>query len=274
MFCLFFNSFIYLFNKDRNFFYFNYFLIKNYNLLFYYFLFNNNNINNKKLLLNKTVNFSKKNFKYKNYFFLYLTKYINFFLVKEVYYQHNSFINSMRLGNNVYFSFNTFFLKFFKSFYNMFYYLVFNNYNYLILDCEYKFVFPLYNYIFEKKDLVIYKDFFFLKPKVFTYKQWLYFYSHFLKTHNVSLLIIFDYLYYFNYLSDLNKIDIAISSIVPINYTDFFIDYPLYASDINFSFNKLLFYSIISQITFLAISNKNLQLKLKYLLIFYKFAKI
>lgn len=86
------------------------------------------------------------------------------------------------------------------------------------------------------------------------------------------MLIIFDYLYYFNYLSDLNKIDVAVSSIVPINYTDSFIDYPIYISNSDFKFNKLLFYTIISQITFLAISNKNLQFKLRYLTIFYKFS--
>lgn len=87
------------------------------------------------------------------------------------------------------------------------------------------------------------------------------------------MLFISDYNYYVNFYNSLIEFDCSISAIVPYNYSDSFIDYPLYSNVIN-SLIKIIYFSVLSQIYFYSFNNFNIFLKYQYLNNFYKHLKI
>lgn len=90
---------------------------------------------------------------------IYLNNYLFFFKLDN--FNHNIYSN-----NNLYrvFFFNKNFISFFFDF-------NFYKKNFLILDVNYSYIYPLYKYIYGKNTLSLYKNYFFFKPIFFTQKS-------------------------------------------------------------------------------------------------------
>lgn len=249
-----------------NFFYlnnFNFFLVKN-NLKFNFFNFNLNppiklNVSLKKKLLNNNILI--------NYF-----KYFN-----KIILLHNNSIKNNQLQilysykkSNFYF-FNNYNFYFFKKIFNLLLELNLNNFNYLILDSSYKNIFPLYNYIFNFNNLLVYKNFFFIKSSFFTYTNWSFFWLNFLKKFKISFIFIFDYFYFFKFFQTMKNANLPIGSFLPINIINGFIDYPIYFYNF-LSIEKLIVLNMFSKVFFISLNFKNYNNKLKYLNLFYNFS--
>lgn len=182
----------------------------------------------------------------------------------------NKFI---KINNNDIFLIYTYNLNVNKNFINFFFNYCFKKNNFLVLDNNYLIIYPLYKFIYGFKNVSLYKNFFFIKPVNFTFKNWTYFFSKFCFYNNVNLLFIFDYNYYSNFYKTIINFDPCVSALVPMNYSDEYIDYPLYTPFINF-YSKLVYLSFITQIYFLSYNNCNFYYKQQYLLLFYRFSNL
>lgn len=106
----------------------------------------------------------KNNFlKNKNYFNIKLSIYLNNY---TSIFNKNFLFSKLFINSNIYYTyiFNKNFISFFFDF-NL------KKKNFLILDNNYSYVYPLYKYIFGLNTLFLYKNFFFLKPIFFTRKN-------------------------------------------------------------------------------------------------------
>lgn len=118
-----------------------------------------NNINDN--ISNKNNFFKNKN----NLFNLKISIYLNSY--SQTFYKKRIFKNPFILTNlNLYFIY-----IFNKNFVSFFFNFNFEKKNFLILDTNYSYIFPLYKYIFGVNTLHFYKNFFFLKPIYFTHKN-------------------------------------------------------------------------------------------------------
>lgn len=109
-------------------------------------------------------NVYKNNFlKNKNYFNIKLSIYLNNYIFN---FNKNFLFSKLFINSNTYYiyTFNKNFISFFFDF-NL------KKKNFLILDNNYSYVYPLYKYIFGLNTLSLYKNFFFLKPIFFTRKN-------------------------------------------------------------------------------------------------------
>lgn len=175
---------------------------------------------------------------------------------------------------NIHINYNIYYIYFFnKNFISFFFDFNLKKKNFLILDSGYSHIYPLYKYIFGLNTLSLYKNFFFLKPVFFTRKNWSYFFFKFCKYNKINLLFIADFDYFINFYKSLLEFDCSISAIVPYNYSDSFIDYPLYSNVIN-NLIKITYFSILSQIFFYSLNNINMYLKYIYLNSFYKYSNV
>jgi hypothetical protein len=254
-----------------------FFFLKNFNdLYFFYNFYNKINFNllasvpiktkflNKNLIIFQ-INFNKNNFKKKQIINYKLNRYFLSFYTYSSYNNHNIKKNWHNIIYNLplIYTFN-------NSFINFFYNYCFKKKNFIILNDDYHAIYPLYKFMFGINFLHIYKNFFFLKPINFTFKNWLYFFSKFCKYNNVCLMFVFDYDYYINFYKNIKEVDLSVSAIVPFSYIDDYIDYPLYSYDVDV-FVKLIYSSYIFQIYSLAYNSYNLYNQYKYIQIFYKF---
>jgi hypothetical protein len=69
----------------------------------------------------------------------------------------------------------------------------------------------------------------------------------------------------------MSDFDCSISAITPYNYTDDFIDYPLYTPIIN-NLVKLVYFSVLSQIYFNSYNYINYFFKINYINYFFKYS--
>ena len=105
--------------------------------------------------------------------------------------------------------------------------------------------------------LNIYKNFFFIDPKNFILKSWLFFFIKFCEFNRISLLFIFDYTHYINFYKNISDSDLSVSAIIPYFYTNDYIDYPLYSYSTT-NLIKVVYSSYIFQIHSLAFNNLSL----------------
>lgn len=229
------------------------------------------------------------NFKIKNLFFCNKTidndyilynNYKSIFLKKKHFYNLklsiylNNYLFFFKLNNfnqNIYFNTNLYRIFYFnKNFVSFFFEFNFYKKNFLILDVNYSYIYPLYKYIYGKNTLSLYKNYFFFKPIFFTQKSWSYFFLKFCYFNNIKLLFISDFDYFSNFYKNFLSFDCSTSAIISFNYKNDFIDYPLYTNNLN-NLVKLVYFSVISQIFFFSYNNLNNFYKYKYLNIFYKF---
>ena len=163
--------------------------------------------------------------------------------------------------------------NFFKKsliFFNFFYNYCFNKNNFIVLDNDYSSIYPIYRSIYGYNFLSLYKTFFFIEPKYFILKNWLFFLFQFCKFNKINLIFIFEYNYYINFYKNIAESNMSVSAIVPHSYIDDYIDYPLYSFNINI-LTKILYSSYILYIYTTAFNYKNFINQYKYILYFYKY---
>lgn len=242
--------------------YFNYYLILKFN--------SNFKINkltfNKKIESHNIKNLFKQNLmlKYFKYFNTVVLLNNGLKRLKQLnfYYSHNK---------NNFFYFNSYNFFYFKKLINLIFQINKENYNFVIFDKSYKNILPLYNYIYNFKNLSLYRKYFFVSTSFFTYQNWHYHYSQFIKKFNIILILIFDFQHFNKFFKILKNINLPISSLLPINNLNSFVDYPIYTNYIC-NFEKIIFYNLIAQTVLISFNYKNYEFKLKYLKLFYNFS--
>lgn len=85
-------------------------------------------------------------------------------------YNGNFYYNFNKINNLYFINFINFINNFFK-----------NSQKFLIIDSDYKMVTPLYNFSYGLKNIILEKNFFFLKKNFLTLNNFLYFYGLFIK---------------------------------------------------------------------------------------------
>lgn len=251
---------------NRNFFFFNYFnffFFNYFNSIFFYFFCKNHFFKNDFSIL-KNFNFKKKSF-----FFL---KYYKFFItLKLINSNTNPFMLSfVKFNNNGLVFFDSsifFFIKFFNKFLLIFFE---RKNNFLILDSQYKNNFFVFNKIFNLKDLINFQSFFFPKSNYFCKKNWVFFFKLFCKFFNISVFFINDFKLFSTYFNELAQLEIPIASIVPYNYKNVQVDYPIYFNKNNFILIKYLFSVTLQNIFFFNLNYKFYFYKFQYFLNFKK----
>jgi hypothetical protein len=139
------------------------------------------------------------------------------------FYLNNFFILTDRVNT---YNFNHFFLKTFKNFFNAVNVLLNCNYRFLSFDVSSRnLIFK--NLFFHDAELLQYNFFFHNFLKVLKNQSFLHFYKFFFKKNNIKFVLIFDYEYYFNFLSYINLLNVSIFSLIPYynpsQYSDFFL---------------------------------------------------
>lgn len=230
----------------KNYFYFNYFILKNYEHIFYFlfYLYKFNFISPQlnKFLIIKNDYFIENNKNCTNVSPIFYKKFNTYF---------NSFYKRVDKKNyySSYIHTNKDIYNFNKNFINFFYSLTFNKNKFIILDTDYSYIYPLYKFIYGINTLQLQKYFFFIKPIYFTRKSWSYLFLKFCYKNNVSLIFIADFNYFVSFYKNIIEFDCSVSAIVPYTYVDYFIDYPLYTIYTN-NIIKLVYISSLSQIFF------------------------
>lgn len=267
------NNFIIFFFKKENFYlYFNFFIFNDINILLFFIKLNKNN----SIVIKKEIYFyeSNINFKFKSFFFIKLNKNFNVLSSNYIFFKNQPFFSKrVNFKNKNYFYFDNFFYKYLLNFSKIVYNLTIVKSNFLILDNQYNYIFPLYNYMYSQNSISSLKEYFFIKPIYFTFKRWVYFYANFCKKFNVDLLVLFNYSFFLNYLNELQSLDKPIAALIPVSHTYDFIDFPIFIKN-NFNLNKLIYTILISQFYFLGLNFKNYQYRLKFLKLFCNFSKL
>jgi len=257
--------------KNFNYFnYFNFFFFNYFNSIFFYFFLKTPSFFKNFFVINDLQFFKKFNFKKKNFFFI---KYYKFLFISKFDSNNNnkfitSFIKFSRNGLIYFDPLLIYFIKFFNKFLLSFFD---KNYNFLILDSQYKYNFFIYNKIFNLKDLVNYKMFFFPKYNYFCKKNWVFFFKLFCKFFNISFFFINEFKFFSSYYNELAQIDIPTAAIIPQTYKNIQVDYPIFFNNNDFNFVKYLFYVTIYNVYFYNLNYKFYFYKLNY---FFKFKKI
>lgn len=170
MFWLYKNLFFFL--KNQNFYVQNFYLLVNFNL-FLIFKFNKSlNFFNTPFKKESFIFYKNFNFKCKNNFIFKYFKYFN----KLLFFKNNSIrLNQINyygsINNYKFYYFNNYNYFFYKKLINLIFDINKQNNNFIILDKSYKNVFPLFNYLFNYKNIIIYKKYFFINPKSFTFNN-------------------------------------------------------------------------------------------------------
>jgi len=262
------NNFIMFFFKSKNF-YFNFFYFNNINVFLFLLKLNKAN----PLVLKYELNNLNLNFKLKSFFFIKINKNFNVLFSDNIFFKNQPFfLKNVNFNNHNFFYFDKFFYKHLLNFSNVVYNLTVNKNNFLILDNQYNYVYPLYNYMYSHTNVNSLKEYFFVKPLYFTYKRWIYFYANFCRKFNVELLILFNYTFFLNYINELQSLDKPITALVPVSHTYDFIDFPIFIKN-NHYLNKFIYTILISQFYFLGLNFKNYQYKIKFIRLFYNFSK-
>lgn len=256
----------------NNFFLFNFFLINN---------FNNYNIliflKTKNLFLNSFVNsncLKNKNKKIMNSNFL--LKYFKYFnkvmwINQDLFKKDKLIFHSKYKGYNFY-VFNKYNYVFFKKLVNLFFDFIKESRNFLILDSNYRSITPIYNYIFNFKNVTLFSKYFFINSIFFTYRNWFFLYKNFINSFKIVFLFVIDFYYFRKFFKFLRVVNIPISSLIPANTPSLIVDYPLYVS-FNYNLEKFIFLNMIANIFFLSLNYKNYINKIKYLQLFYNFSR-
>lgn len=131
-------------------------------------------------------------------------------------------------------------------------------------------MYPLYSVFYGNYQLYLYKEFFFLNPINFTFKNWTYFFYKFLRKNKINLLFVLDYKYFINFYKNIKETDVSVSAIVPYHNIDDYIDYPFYFYNCDI-FIKLMCCSYVYSIYNYSYNYNMMYNQYKYLLNFYSF---
>lgn len=258
-------NFFYLIGKS-NFFFNNVLLVNQFKINWF--------INKTKFFFFKSDGFNSLNFSKNNFV---LTKYLNYF--NKVVYINKTFFKNSNLNlfykykNQNFYYFNNFNYVIFKKLTNLLFKINLCKKNFVLLDRSYKSVLPVYNYIFGLKNISLYKNYFFIKHSFLSFKNFFFLYRNFSNIFNIILIIILDYHYFNKQLKLIKNINLPICSLVPLELSANFIDYPFVVFN-NFNLEKFLFLNFVVQSFLLSYNFKSYRNKIKYLNIFYNFCQI
>ena len=229
MFCKINNIYFYNIKHFNLIFYFN--ILKYFNLIFYFNIlkFNNYKIH---LKLNLNSNTQSLKLKKKNY----IINYFNLF-----------FLNNFNKNNLKFFNNNS---VNYKNLINILYNFNVKKLNYLIFDNN-KYLHNLYVNMFSFKKLLIYKNYFYINPKYFTHKNFIYFYNQFLIDNNIYMLVIFNLKTVLNFSHILESFNIILYYFSD-NFNFFENSYNLSIS--NNYFNNYMFILLFNQIWLLSLN--------------------
>lgn len=138
------------------------------------------------------------------------------------------------------------------------------------MDDDYYSFYPLYKHIYGYNNLTLYKSFFFIEPKNFILKNWLFFFIKFCRFNKINLLFIPDYSFYINFYKNILVSDIAVAALIPHTYISDYIDYPIFIYTFNV-FIKTIYSSHILYIYSLSFNYSNLLNQYKYIKHFIKY---
>jgi len=133
--------------------------------------------------------------------------------------------------------------------------------NYLIFDNN-KYLHNLYINMFSFKKLLIYKNYFYINPKYFTHKNFIYFYNQFLIDNNIYMLIIFNLKTILNFSHILENFNVVLYYFND-NFNFFENNYNLYIK--NNHFNNYMLILLFNQIWLLSLNYNTYNNKLIFL---------
>lgn len=191
----------------------------------------------------------KKKFKFKNHLN------INLYIYMYTHQNHIQFTNKFISNRNVYSNFNHFTFLNMKRFEYFFQNFSRNSKNFTFLDSDYSITYNLYKSSFSKNNLYRDKLFFFIKPKYFTYNNWIYYYSVFCKNNNVSLIFSVDYFYFKNFLKSFSKLSVVLVLLQPIDFYKVNADYYFYTNSNFYNFHKFFYINYLNSLYFTQLNN-------------------
>lgn len=223
-----------------------------------------NNLQKKELILKKKFN---SDFLFNKFIFYK----INIYLISIL---KNNSNNNLFKYKNTNTLVNLFFQNFFyiNNFTNFFYNYSLNKNNFIILNNDYFLIYPLYKFLFGEKFINIYKEFLFVKPVNFTFKNWVYFLKKFFKAHKINLIFLFDYNHYINFYKNIKELDVCVAAIINYNNSSELVDYSFYSYSCDL-YTKITYYTYLYSIYNVFLNYKIFYYQYKYINIFYNFSK-
>lgn len=177
--------------------------------------------------------------------------FINNLIFNKFYYKLNYIVNNNKNIFKVKKSSNTFYRIYYLNkiklniIINLINLVLSNNKNILFLDSDYNKFLPIYNKMYNMKDIYLYKNFFFIKKSSVSLNNFLYFYGSFLKNFNISCLFIFDFSLYNNFFLFFTKLNKPLIGLVKNNFNNSYLDFGLVVNKNNINFIKYYMLNLI-----------------------------
>lgn len=140
------------------------------------------------------------------------------------------------------------------------------------MDSDYKYILPLYNYIFNYKNISLEKNFFFFKKKYITASNWLYSYNCFLTKHDIKAICILNHYEYKKFFNIFLKLNLPILSFLTEKTNSDFIDYYFFINKYEIQITKIFLCNYISSVYFSNFNLKSILLKKQYFFFLKKLA--
>ena len=242
------------------------YFLQNINFLFNFFFLNKFICfkNSNKIFNNFKSDYTSKN--YLNYSLIF-NKNINKYVISYFY----NFISFKMSFKNFYYFNNSFFI-FYKYFFNMLYQTINNKQNIYIFDLNFKNIYYIYSYIYNKNFISIYQSFFFFNVNKIFRKNFYFFFKSFFNNNNISLIVFLDYKFSLKNIVEISKFNIPI-----LNFSSYFYDHK--TTDVvffNFNFNYITVFNwfLLNKIFFISVNNLILLKKIYFFKNFNKFLKL
>lgn len=210
------------------------FFLQNINFLFnFFFLQNFNNVKTNKLIFNindTQLLFNKINTNYALIFNKNISKYV-------ISYFYN-FI-SFKIDFKKCYYFNNSFIIIYKYFFNILYQFINTKQNLYIFDFNFKNMFYLYSYIYNKNFIKVYQNFFFFNVNKIFRKNFYFFFRSFFNQNKISLIIFLDYKFSLKNIVEFSKFNLPV-----LNFSSYFYNYK--TTDIvffNFNYNYIYLFN-------------------------------
>jgi len=227
-------------------FYFN--ILKYFNFIFYFNILKFNNYKIQFKLNSSKIKFQNNKVK-NNYIF----SYFNLFFMSNFKKINFNYVNSNIIN--------------YKNLINIIYNFNIKKLNYLVFDNN-KYLYNLYVNMYSFKKLLIYKNYFYINPKYFTHKNFIYFYNQFLVDNNIFMIFIFNLKNILNFSHILENLNIVLF-VFEKNFNFVQNNYNLIT---NFSFYEIyLKILLLNQIWILSLNYNVYNNKLMYLKYFNNF---
>ena len=160
----------------------------------------------------------------------------------------------------------------YKYFFNILYQFINNNQNFYIFDYNFKNMFYLYSYIYNKNLIKIYQNFFFFNTNKIFRKNFYFFFKSFFNQNKISLIIFLNYKFSLKNIVEFSKFNIPI-----LNFSSYFYDYKstdIVFFDYNYNYIYLFNWFLLNKIIFISLNNLILLNKIYFFNNFNKIFKV